>query len=371
MWMTLRSPLPELAALALSSSAELIARVITLYNATAQLLLAIARPKRHWQAMLSPAQKFHTIGERELIAMMAMLMALQALCIDAMLPALGIIAGDLHVGDPNQRQLVVGVFLFSAGFGALVPGALADRFGRRPVLFVSLAGYIGFGLGCALVGNFTALLVLRSLQAVSSAGLSVLPGAIIRDRMAGDKMAKMMSTIGMVFMVVPMLAPSFGQAVLLVAGWRWIFGLMAVGGVLVGGWVWTRLPETLDDDHRQAIHPRTIAGNMWAVAATRSAFGYVLGGALLTGSLFGYVNSAQQLIGEHFGAGSRFPLIFALLAGGMAFANFFNSRIVERFGARRVSHAALFAFIAFGLAHVAAARSGFETLWIFSPPSAG
>lgn len=307
------------------------------------------------------------IGEREFIALMAMMMALQALGIDAMLPALDRIARDLVVTDPNQRQLVVGVFLFAAGFGSLVPGVLADRYGRRPVLLTCFAGYIILAIGCALVTSFSMLLVLRALMAVASAGLAVLPSAIIRDRFGGDRMARTMSTIIVVFMFVPMIAPSFGQAVLLVASWRWIFGGMAVMALIVGAWMFLRLPETLNPEFRQPIAPRTIARNMWDSARDRVAIGYALGSAMLTAAMFGYINSSQQLIAEHFGAGERFPLIFALLAGGMAVANFSNSRIVERFGARRVSHTALLAYIALSLIQVWRAFSGEETLWEFVP----
>ncbi|MFM2301426.1 MAG: hypothetical protein RLZZ84_1162 [Pseudomonadota bacterium] len=307
------------------------------------------------------------IGEREFIVLMAMMMSLQALCIDAMLPALGEIARDLAVPDPNQRQLVVAVFLFAAGFGSLVPGALADRYGRRPVLMGSFVAYAVLAVGCALVRDFTTLLVLRALQAITSAGLSVLPGAIIRDRFGGDRMARAMSTISVVFMLVPMIAPSYGQAVMLVAGWRWIFGGMAVMAAVIGGWTYLRLPETLHPEYRQPIAAGPIARNMMQAATNRAAMGYVLGGALLSAALFGYINSAQQLIAEHFGAGARFPLIFALMAGGMALANFSNARIVERFGARRVSHAALLGFIAVSAAQVVQATAGGETVWQFIP----
>jgi DHA1 family bicyclomycin/chloramphenicol resistance-like MFS transporter len=315
----------------------------------------------------SPSKVPDRIGEREFIALMAMMMALQALCIDAMLPALGEIARDLDVADPNRRQLVVGVFLFAAGFGSLIPGALADRYGRRPVLMVSFAAYGLLALGCALVTDFMTLLVLRAVQAIASAGLSVLPGAIIRDRFGGDRMARMMSTISVVFMLVPMIAPSYGQAVMLVAGWRWIFGGMAVMAAVIAVWAWLRLPETLNPEFRQPIAPAAIARNMAHAATNRAAMGYVLGGALLSGALFGYINSAQQLIAEHFGAGSQFPLLFALMAGSMAVANFSNSRIVERFGARRVSHAALLGFIMVSAAQVWQAFAGGETLWRFLP----
>lgn len=305
------------------------------------------------------------LGEREFVALMAMIMALQALCIDSMLPALGIMAEDLGVRDSNQRQLIVGVYLIAAGIGALFPGALADRFGRRPVLFVSLAAYVALSLACALVSDFTAMLVLRALQAVTSAGLSVLPNAIIRDRFSGDRMARAQSTVAVIFMIVPMAAPSFGQAVLAVASWRWIFGGMALLGLAVWLWAWIRLPETLDPDNRQSIAPRAIARNMLMAASNRAAMGYVIGASLLVAGLFGYINSAQQLVAEHFGAGSSFPLIFALMAGGMAVANFSNARIVERFGARRVSHTALLVFILVSALQVWLSHQAQQTLWSF------
>jgi DHA1 family bicyclomycin/chloramphenicol resistance-like MFS transporter len=314
-----------------------------------------------------PSAAGYGAGPGEFIALMAMTMALQAMCIDAMLPALGNIASELNVADPNRRQLVVGVFLFAAGFGSLLPGALADRYGRRPVLFVCFGGYIVLSIGCALVQDFTQLLVLRTMQALFSAGLAVLPSAVIRDRFSGDAMAKMMSTISVVFMIVPMLAPTFGQAVLLVASWRWIFGGMAVMALVVGTWAYLRLPETLHPDYRQAVEPKRIARNMWQAASERAAIGYVLGGALLTGGLFGYINSAQQLIGEHFGAGPRFPLMFAIMAGGIAVANLTNSRIVEKFGARRVSHTALLMFIVVGALQVWLSHQPHETLVQFIP----
>ena len=307
------------------------------------------------------------MGPREFVVLMAMTMALQALAIDAMLPALGQIAQDLKVDDPNQRQLVVGVFLIAAGLGALIPGSLADRYGRRPVLLASLALYFALSIGCALAQDFTTLLALRAAQAIGSAGLSVLPSAIIRDRHGGDAMARQMSTISVIFMLVPMIAPTIGQAVLLVAGWRWIFALLAAMSVIVGLWVALRLEETLDPANRQPIKPVTIATNMITAASDRSSFGYVVGAGLIMGALFGYVNSSQQLVGEHFGAGALFPLIFGATALCMAFASFFNSRIVERFGARRVSHAAVLVSILLSALQVWLAGNAHESLLEFMP----
>ena len=307
------------------------------------------------------------MGERETIAMMALVMALQALAVDAMLPALGDIARDLDVADPNRRQLVVGSFLLASGFASLVPGALADRFGRRTVLLTCIAMYVIFSLGCALVSSFDGLLAMRVAQAMGCGGLAVLPGAIIRDRFSGDQMAKQMSIISVVFLVVPMLAPSIGQVVLLFAGWRWIFVFLAAMAVIMGIWVFVRLPETLHPEYRQPIMPVTIARNMIGAATNRSAIGYVLGGALTFGAMIGYVNSSQQLVGEHFGAGTLFPVLFGFSALMMAGANFSNSRIVERFGARRVSHTAVIAFIFVSALQTWFSSQPDETLWQFMP----
>ena len=153
--------------------------------------------------------------------MMALLQALQALAIDAMLPALGVLATDLGAAQPNHRQLVVGMFLLGAGLGALIPGSLADRYGRRPVVLATLALYIVTGIGCAVARDFEMLIALRFLQGLSSGGLAVLPPTIIRDRLEGDKMARLQSLVVVVFMIVPMVAPTLGLGVLLIADWRW------------------------------------------------------------------------------------------------------------------------------------------------------
>lgn len=315
----------------------------------------------------SPTQSGFPMGEREFIFLMAMLQALQALAIDAMLPALGVIADDLNVSDPNRRQLVVSVFLVGIGVGALLPGALADRFGRRPVIFGCLAFYILPMAACAVVTEFNTLIALRGIQAIGCSGLAVVPAAIIRDRFEGDRMARLQSLIAVIFMTVPMLAPTLGQAVLLFAGWRWIFGFMALLGIIVAIWAWIRLPETMRPEHRQPIQPRIIAANMAAVVTTRAAIGYVLASAVMMSGIWGYINSSQQLIAEHFGAGEAFPYIFGALAMAMAAANLINSRIVERFGTRRVSHTGLFVFIIAAAMQVWFAHDPHQTLWQFAP----
>ncbi|RXZ65267.1 multidrug effflux MFS transporter [Pelagerythrobacter rhizovicinus] len=307
------------------------------------------------------------IGERELIWMMALLMALNAFGIDAILPALDDLAVDLGIAG-NSRQFVVGAYLLATGLGTLVPGSFADRFGRRPVLFIALGAYIVFSIGCALATSFEALVALRAVQGFCAAGIVALPPAIIRDRVGGDRMARMMSLIFVIFLLVPAIAPSIGQGVIELFGdWRWIFAAMAAAAIVMTAWVHWRLPETLHARDRQEVRLRPILRNMTSAVTLRETIGYTLGSALVFGGLFGFINSSQQLIGEAFGAGDNFPLIFAICAACMALANWSNSRIVERFGARRVSHAALFVFIGVAAVQLYFASQPDESLWTFVP----
>lgn len=297
------------------------------------------------------------LGRTELVVLTALLMALHALAIDGMLPALDEIAGEFGELDANRRQLIIGLFLLSSGAGTLAPGLLADRFGRKKLLMISLGAYVVFGFGCAVVQSFDQMIWMRVLQGIGSAGLMVLPGAIIRDQFEGDRMARVFSLISAVFITVPVIAPSIGQLVLEVAGWRWIFVGLGIMGMVMTAWAWIRLPETLHPEYRQEIKPRVLARNMVVAATSRAAIGYVLGTSLVIGTVFGYVNSAQQLIGEHFLAGDMFPYIFGATAATMAVSSIVNSRIVEKFGARRVSHAGLLMFILISAAQVWVAYS--------------
>jgi DHA1 family bicyclomycin/chloramphenicol resistance-like MFS transporter len=315
-------------------------------------------------ASTAPLRK--ALSERELMWMMALLMALNAFGIDAILPALDALAADLGVSG-NDRQFVIGVYLLTAGIGALAPGALADRFGRRPILLGSIAVYIVLSIASAMAPTYDALIAVRAAQGFFAAGIVALPPAIIRDRVGGDKMAKMMSLIFVIFLMVPAVAPTIGKGILQLGNWRAIFGFMAVLGVAVGAWVHFRLPESLSEENRQPIHLGTIAANMTRALSTPSVAGYVLGSALVFSALFGFIISSQQLITQTFDAGDIFTMVFAICAGSMAFASWSNARIVERFGARRVSHTALFAFIVVSAVQVMFAFQPDESLWQFVP----
>lgn len=304
-------------------------------------------------------------GSRELVFMMAMVMALNALAIDTMLPALPDIAKSLGMANGNAQQYIISVYLVGVGIGSLAYGPLADRFGRKSVLIPSLVAYVIFSIGSGLAQSFPMLLGLRFAHGLAAASLSVLCVAIIRDLFAGDGMAKRLSLIFMVFMIVPVLAPSLGAVISKMAGWRAIFIVLAVMGVAMIVWL-RRLPETLRPADRRALDFTTLLDGWARVTKHRRAAGYMIASGMMQGALFGYLNSSEQIISEIFDARDLFPIIFACIAIGIAIANFSNAAIVERFGARRVSQTAVFAFLAMAGLQYFVAVSGDETLLMFT-----
>ena len=315
--------------------------------------------------MLSLETRKNALGERELVVMMASLMALNALAIDAMLPAFPAMVKGLAVGNANDIQYVISVFLLGTGLGALIYGPLSDRYGRKPILMFSTVGSAVFTLACSFSDSFQFLLVMRFCHGLIAAAMAVLVVSVIRDRFSGDAMAKRMSTIFLIFMIVPIIAPTIGQAVLLFAGWRTIFDLMAIMALLAAFWVWRRLPETLAPENVIPIEPRALASAWKQVVLNRNSAGYMLGAGIVQGALFGYLNSSQQLFDKVFNAKEFFTIGFAIVAIGIAVSNFTNARIVERFGARRVSQTALITFIILGALQLMAAVVAPTSLTIF------
>ena len=293
------------------------------------------------------------IGFREFVALIASLMAMGALGIDAMLPALPAIGRSLHVADGNHRQLVITAFVLGFGLAQIAHGPLADRFGRRRVLLTALIVYALANLACAAAGSFTLLLAARLLGGAAIAASRVATVAMVRDCYQGRAMARVMSTAFIVFMIVPVLAPSFGSAVLLVGSWRAIFGTVAGLALLVAGWFAWRMPETLAPSDRLPLEIGRIAAG-WRLALTeRWSIGYTLASAALLGGLYGYINSIGQVIGEAFGRPGLLIPVFAATAGTMAAANLANARVVMRLGTRLLSHGAVVAMLAITATHLA------------------
>lgn len=318
-------------------------------------------------AARSPPQ----MGFKQFVSLIAAVMAVNALAIDSMLPALPAIARTLGITAGNEQQWIITAYLLGFGAAQIIYGPLADRFGRKGVLLTGLAIYVASSIAAGLSGSLEALIVSRMIQGIGAAATRVLAISIVRDCYSGSQMARVMSLAFIVFLAVPIIAPSLGQIIMLIGPWRWIFAALAMFGLVVAIWVVLRLPETLNPEDRLPISPQRVLRAFRITLTSRVGVGYMLAMTLMIGGLFGFLNSAQQVFVEVFEAPRLFTTIFALIAVFMAISAFVNSRIVGRFGTRRVSHTALIGYIACAGLHAAVALSGYETLWTFAVLQAG
>jgi DHA1 family bicyclomycin/chloramphenicol resistance-like MFS transporter len=306
------------------------------------------------------------IGFAEFVALMAALMAVNALAVDSMLPALPQIAADLGIEHENQQQWIITAYLLGLGACQILYGPLADRYGRKPTLLFGLAVYFVFSVVAVFASSFALMMVARVFQGVGSAAARVLVVAIVRDCYEGRRMARVMSLALIVFLAVPILAPSLGQAVMLAGSWHWIFLVLAGLSGVVFLWTWLRLPETLHPEDRLPLAYGRVGEAFRIVLTNRFAVGYMLAMTCVMGALFGFINSAQQVFVEALGAGIYFPLLFAGIALAIALASFTNSRIVERFGMRLVSHSAIIGFTLSAAINAGLALTGHLSLIAFA-----
>ena len=298
--------------------------------------------------------------------MMAATMSLHAMAIDTMLPALPEIGHDFAVSNENSLQWIITLFLMGAGAGQLAYGPLADRFGRRPVLLGGLGAYVLMTLIACVANNLQLLLIARLAQGVVVSAGSVVSRSIVRDRYSGETMARVSSTILIVFMLVPVLAPSVGQLLLTVASWRGIFVFLALYSTAVACWVALRLPETLPPERRRPISAAHLGDACVFVLSEPTSILYTLAMTAMFGSLLAFVSTLPQIFAGAFHAPQLMAGTFAACAGTMGLASFANSRLVERLGMHLISHVALIAFIAITAAHTVVAWSGHETLATFT-----
>ncbi|WEX75912.1 multidrug effflux MFS transporter [Sinorhizobium numidicum] len=301
----------------------------------------------------------------QFIALMAMLMSINAISIDIMLPGLQEIGASLGVSDENDRQYVISAYLVGMGFAQLFFGPLSDRLGRKAPLIGGLTLYALCALAIVFVPTFTMLLLLRFVQGVGAAATRVVTVSVVRDVYGGRQMAEIMSLVMMVFMIVPVIAPSIGQLIMIFAEWRMIFVVIALFALAISVPVATRLRETLAPTHRRAFTAAVILDGFRVVLTNRIALFYTLATSVLLGALFGFINSAQQILVGVYGLGIWFPVVFASFAGMMAVASFTNSRLVQRFGMRALSHTALLGFTLASFVWVAVSLLGTLPLPLF------
>ena len=304
-------------------------------------------------------------GAREMTVMLAGLMALNAFAIDSMVPALPAIGRSLNVLQENHRQLVVVAYFVGFASTQLIWGPLADRFGRKPVLGTGIIFYLFFALLCAFAGSFPMLIACRFAMGASAAVTRVLVIAMVRDLFEAEAMARVMSLVFMTFMLVPVLAPNIGQAILLVASWRAIFLVLAAYALTMLLWTSLRLPETLHPEFRRSLAWREMTSAFAQTVRDPLSRGYTLAMAIIFSALIAYISSIQQIVFDVFGEGRFIGLVFASIAAPMALASWLNSRVVGRYGLRRVGHTAALAFAFLTVIHVAIGLSGRESLPVF------
>jgi DHA1 family bicyclomycin/chloramphenicol resistance-like MFS transporter len=310
------------------------------------------------------------MGFPEFVIVIASIMALNPLAMDMMLPALPDIASAFHIAAANRPQMVLSIFLVGFGVGQFVMGPLSDRFGRRPVLLVGMTVYSIASLLAIAAPSFETLLLARALQGLGTSATRVIATSIVRDCYAGRRMASVMSLAMMVFIAVPVIAPAFGQAVLLLTQWRGIFIVLMLYGVVALFWSALRMPETLPVSMRRSLAIGEVLDAFRQTVTNRQTLGYALAAGGVLGSLFAYVFTSQQVFTDVYKLGHYFPLAFAAIAIGTAIAGFLNSRLVGRLGMRVISHGALLGFVAISATMLVATKMQMLPLPLFMALSA-
>lgn len=301
----------------------------------------------------------------EFVIMIAALMALNALAMDVMLPALPNIGEALHITDHNDRQQILVAYLIGFGVAQLFYGPISDAYGRRKLLLGGLALYALASVASLMSETLDQLLLSRLIQGVGCAATRVIAVSTIRDLYSGRRMGQVMSLVMMIFMAVPIVAPSIGQLILLASSWQWIFTLLLGAGVIMLLWCGLRLPETLPQEARRPISAASIASAYLKTVSNRTSLGYMLAMTFIFGGLFSFITMSQQIFVDIFGLGVWFPVVFAGVALTMSLASFLNSRFVGILGMRRLSHAATVVFTAFGALLFITSASGFENVYFF------
>lgn len=293
-----------------------------------------------------------------------MIMSLPALAIDLLLPAFPDIRMAFDLAPDANVAPTITTFFFGLAAGMLIYGTLSDRFGRKPVLFAGFAIYALGGVGAALAPSFDLLLLSRFAWGFGAASPRILTLTIVRDLYDGEAMARVMSFVMAVFIMVPAFAPGIGRGIILVAPWRFVFWFCVVFVIALAAWT-TRLPETLAPENRIRIDRTDIARSVRTVLGTRETVGFTLVMMFAFGAFTSFLGSSEIIVREIYDLEAWFPLIFGSAAGLMGVVLLVNANLVERLGTRRIGHLATVGYLvgAMLLFAVATAGAGAPPLW--------
>jgi DHA1 family bicyclomycin/chloramphenicol resistance-like MFS transporter len=285
------------------------------------------------------------IRSKEFTILMALLISIVAISIDALLPTLGVIGKELSVSNPNSVQLIIGCIFGGMAIGQLIAGPLSDAMGRKPVLNVGIALYLVGSVFCYFSTDFNMLLVGRFIQGLGVSAPYVTAISVVRDKYSGRDMAQVMSVVMMIFILVPAIAPSLGQAVMHFFGWRAIFLLYIVYSITIGVWIMLRLEETLHPEYRIRMKLVNFVHGFQIVISNRTTVIYTICMGLCFGSFIGYLGASQQIFQNQFGVGEAFSLYFGGLALVLGAASLLNSHFVMKFGMRHICVKAMSAIV--------------------------
>lgn len=294
----------------------------------------------------------------EFVLLMAALMSIVALTIDALLPALPDIGADLNVTDAKDNPKLITFIFLGLGCGQLLFGPLSDSFGRKPIVYIGFIVFLVASYICITTKSFEIMLLGRVLQGVGLAAPRTMTIAMVRDSYSGDYMAKILSFVVMIFILVPIIAPSLGQYIMNHFHWKTIFILNGCFGILVMFWFWLRQPETLKDKHKIPYRLSIFKTGTIAFFKIKPAVIYTLLSGLITGSFMVYLSTSQRIFEKQYDLKEEFPLIFASLAISVGLSTFLNSQLVVRFGMRKIVKFAMTSFVLISVIFILIFNSG-------------
>lgn len=277
----------------------------------------------------------------EYVVLVALLISIGAMGTDLMLPALDVIGQELGVTNENDVHFIVTGFFLGMAAGQLFVGPLSDSFGRKPVIHI---GYCVFVIGCLLsmfAESWTMMLTGRVLQGLGAAAPRIVTVALVRDEYEGRAMARILSIVMAVFIIVPIIAPALGQGLIYLGDWEATFVGLIVLAFSISLWFHVRQPETLSVSDRRPFHIGHIWSGLKEIARTRVALGYTVATGLMYGMFVGYLGSAQQIFQDSFAVGDLFVVYFAIASASLGAASIVNANLVMRLGMRRLTWSAL------------------------------
>ncbi|MEP0266276.1 multidrug effflux MFS transporter [Dokdonia sp.] len=294
----------------------------------------------------------------EFVTLMASLMSIAALALDALLPALDTIGLAIGIKDSVDNQLLVVAIFLGLGVGPLFFGPYSDSIGRKPIVYMGFALFIGASFICVYAQSLEMMLLGRVLQGIGLAAPRTISIAIIRDMYSGDYMARIMSFITVVFILIPVIAPALGKLILIQFNWQAIFYVQVLFSIIVSIWFWKRQPETLKLENKIPFTGVSFIQGFREVLSQKTTMAYTIISGFIVGTFLVYLSASQQIFELQYGLKDQFPYIFATTAFSIGLAIYLNGTLVLRFGMKRLVHTSLFFFLFTALLYTVLFYSG-------------